>query len=122
MKSRTLTCITAISLFAALAALMLLGFSPTAQALRGVTTHTGTFADGATYLIEVPTNWNGTLLLFSHGYVGPGDPNPATEVGVPHPRSFLLTHGYALAGSTYATSGWSVHETWSSQIAVIVTF
>src|SRR5437016_4044413 len=97
MKSRILTCITAISLFAALAALMLLGFSPTAQALRGVTTHTGTFADGATYLIEVPTNWNGTLLLFSHGYVGPGEPNPSMGDGAPLPGFYLLlTHGYAL--------------------------
>jgi len=122
MKSRTLTCITAISLFAALAALMLLGFSPTAQALRGVTTHTGTFADGATYLIEVPTNWNGTLLLFSHGYVGPGEPNPATDVGDPLPRFYLLTRGYALAGSSYATTGWAVHEALSDQIAVLDTF
>src|SRR6266566_9857536 len=123
MKSRTLRCITAISLFAALAALMLLGFSPTAQALRGVTTHTGTFADGATYLIEVPTNWNGTLLLFSHGYVGPGEPNPATDVGDdPLPRFYLLTHGYALAGSSYATTGWAVHEALSDQIAVLDTF
>src|SRR2546422_8556343 len=122
MKSRILTCITAISLFAALAALMLLGFSPTAQALRGVTTHTGTFADGATYLIEVPTNWNGTLLLFSHGYVGPGEPNPATDVGDPLPRFYLLTHGYALAGSSYATTGWAVHEALSDQIAVLDTF
>src|SRR5438552_14282645 len=122
MKSRALTCITAISLFAALAALMLLGFSPTAQALRGVTTHTGTFADGATYLIEVPTNWNGTLLLFSHGYVGPGEPNPATDVGDPLPRFYLLTRGYALAGSSYATTAWAVHEALSDQIAVLDTF
>jgi len=28
--------------------------------------------DGATYLIEVPANWNGTLFRYSHGYVIPG--------------------------------------------------
>ena len=43
-----------------------------------VTTTNGTLADGATYLIECPAGpWNGTLYLYSHGYVRPGDPNPA---------------------------------------------
>ena len=37
-----------------------------------VKTYTGTFPDGATYLIQVPSNWNGTLVLYSHGYVVPG--------------------------------------------------
>src|SRR6185312_3417239 len=34
----------------------------------GITTCTGTFSDGANYLIQVPANWNGTLALYSHGY------------------------------------------------------
>jgi hypothetical protein len=38
---------------------------------------TGTLPDGTTYVIDVPANWNGTLLLYSHGYVAPGSPNPA---------------------------------------------
>ena len=46
-------------------------------------TITGTLHDGATYLIQVPANWNGTLVLYSHGYVTPGSPNPATDVGDP---------------------------------------
>src|SRR5439155_249630 len=50
-------------------------------ASASVNTQTGTFADGATYLIEVPTPWNGTLLLYSHGYVVPGRSNPARDVG-----------------------------------------
>jgi hypothetical protein len=29
---------------------------------------TGTLSDGFTYLFEVPANWNGTVLLYSHGY------------------------------------------------------
>ena len=41
-------------------------------------TLTGTLADGATYEIQVPANWNCTLFLYSHGYVAPGSPNPAT--------------------------------------------
>src|SRR5207249_823268 len=71
MKPRRLTSTAAMALFAALAALLLLGFSASAQAVRGVTTYNGTFSDGATYLIEVPRDWNGTLLLYSHGYPFP---------------------------------------------------
>ena len=38
-----------------------------------VTTVPGTLSDGATYLLECPAGpWNGTLLLYSHGYVAPG--------------------------------------------------
>jgi hypothetical protein len=33
--------------------------------------------DGATYTIAVPSPWNGTLLLYSHGFNFPGTPNPA---------------------------------------------
>jgi pimeloyl-ACP methyl ester carboxylesterase len=123
MKSRIQTLITAITLFAALAAPLLLGFSASAQAVRGVTTYNGTFSDGATYLIEVPRNWNGTLLLYSHGYPFPDDPSPATDGGEdPLFRFYLLTHGYALAGSSYASTGWAVHEALPDQIAVLDTF
>ena len=47
----------------------------------GVTTLTGTLADGATYEIQVPGTWNGTVFLYSHGYVAPGSANPAADVG-----------------------------------------
>lgn len=47
----------------------------------GVTSQTGTLPDGATYLLEVPSNWNGILFLYSHGYVVPGSNNPAHDVG-----------------------------------------
>ena len=56
--------------------LVLLSVSESAYAQAGVKTQTGAFADGATFLIEVPANWNGTLLLYSHGYVPPGSTNP----------------------------------------------
>jgi len=41
-------------------------FSVTGSAYAQVTTHAGSLPDGATYLIEVPSPWNGTLLLYSH--------------------------------------------------------
>ncbi len=55
-----------ITLFLLVFALLLVPFTAIAQ-----TTQTGTFADGAKFLIEVPAHWNGTLLLYSHGYVTP---------------------------------------------------
>ena len=75
-----------------------------ASAQPGVVAHMGTLPDGATYLIEVPVNWNGTLFLYSHGYVVPGrkvkiplrifSPSP-----IPPRAFFMLSSGFALAGS-----------------------
>src|SRR6266481_5072406 len=97
-------------------------FSVTGSAYAQITTHAGSLPDGATYLIEVPTPWNGTLLLYSHGYVVPGSPNPAHDVGDPATRAFLLANGFALAGSSYATTGWAIHEALPDQIAVLDLF
>ena len=102
-----------------LAVLLSLAASP-AQA--ATTTLTGTFADGATYLIEVPSPWNGVLLLYSHGYVTPGSANPAHDVGDPGTRAFLLANGFALAGSSYAHTGWAIQEALFDQIAVLDVF
>lgn len=93
-----------------------------APAHAATTTLTGTFADGATYLIEVPSPWNGTLLLYSHGYVVPGSANPAHDVGDPATRAFLLANGFALAGSSYAHTGWAIQEALLDQIEVLDTF
>jgi pimeloyl-ACP methyl ester carboxylesterase len=83
---------------------------------------TGTLPDGATYLIEVPPNWNGTLFLYSHGYVVPGKPNLAFDAGDPLTQSFLLLNGFALAGSSYAHAGWAIQEALLDQIAVLDIF
>jgi pimeloyl-ACP methyl ester carboxylesterase len=93
-----------------------------AQAAFTVTAHSGSLADGAEYLIEVPSNWNGTLFLYSHGYVVPGSANPARDVGDPFTRFFMLSHHFALAGSSYATTGWAIHEALRDQIAVLDIF
>jgi pimeloyl-ACP methyl ester carboxylesterase len=83
---------------------------------------TGTFPDGATYLIQVPSNWNGTLFLYSHGYVVPGEPNPAEDVGDPITGAWMLKHGYALAGSSYVNGGWDVSDALPDQIRTLNTF
>src|SRR5215471_18121906 len=98
-----------------------------AQAVRGVATYLGNLSDGATYLIEVPQNWNGTLLLYTQGYAF-GAPVPAVDTGTgtgnpgdPLMRFYLLTHGYALAGSS-ASVGWRIHEALAEDIEVLDTF
>jgi hypothetical protein len=83
---------------------------------------TGTLADGATYLIDFPAKWNGTLLLYSHGYIAPGSENVAYDVGDPTTGTFLLDNGYALAGSSYATTGWAVHEALPDQVSTLNVF
>jgi pimeloyl-ACP methyl ester carboxylesterase len=112
--------ITKRTFFMSAVTLLLLSFS--ASAFATISTHTGTLPDGATFLIEVPTPWNGTLLLYSHGYVTPGSSNPAQDVGDLGTRAFLLTHGFALAGSSYAHTGWAIQEALPDQIAVLDAF
>ena len=102
--------------------MLLLLLSGRAQAQPGVTAHSGILGDGATFLLEVPANWNGTLLLYSHGYVVPGDPNPALDAGDRITGAFLLSNGFALAGSSYATTGWAIHEALPDQMSVLDLF
>ncbi len=101
---------------------MLLGLSVGRAQASGVKTYKGKFSDGATYLIQVPSNWNGTLVLYSHGYVVPGFSNPAEDVGDPITGAYLLANGYALGGSSYATTGWAIQQALPDQIEVLDTF
>jgi dienelactone hydrolase len=88
-----------------------------------VTCLTGASADGATFKIEVPVSWNGTLLLYSHGYVPPMVPNgPAEDAPDRTAADELLARGYALAGSSYASNGWAVKEALTDQIDVLDRF
>ena len=91
----------------------------------GGATLTGALADKATYLIQCPSGtWNGTLLLYSHGYVAPGSSggNPAMDVGDQATGAYLLAHGFALAGSSYATEGWAIQQALPDQIATLDLF
>jgi hypothetical protein len=59
---------------------------------------TGSLADGSTWVADVPARWNGTLLLYSHGFgITTAQDAPSPAVG-----EALLARGYALAGSSYA--------------------
>ena len=85
---------------------------------------TGTI-DGAAYAIKLPKQWNGTLLLWSHGYrmANPWPPDFAPVVTTPQVSpddsdgsgtdavsQHLLSQGYALAGSAYKSNGWAVAD------------
>src|SRR5215469_16198794 len=84
---------------------------------------TGTLPpDGASYIISVPSNWNGTLALYSHGYVFPGQPNPAKDAGDSLTEAALLNQGYALAGSAYSAAGWALQQAFQDQIALLDFF
>ncbi len=85
---------------------------------------TGTL-DGAAYAIKLPKRWNGTLLLYSHGYrfatPAPPDFDPVDTnaqltstdpdgQGTDPLSQSLLNAGYALAGSAYKSNGWAVAD------------
>lgn len=105
-----------------LAAVVMLAAPEIARSQAGLKTYTGSFPDHATYLIEVPKEWNGTLFLYSHGFAPPDTPNPPADNGDTLVRLYLLTNGYALAGSSYAGTGWAVEDALHDQIDVLDTF
>lgn len=107
----------------ALLAVVVAGLALTPRSARaaGPINLSGTL-DNAPYLIQVPANWNGTLVLYSHGYVVPGGKNPPQDVGDPVTGQWLLDHGYALAGSAYSQTGWAIQQALEDQIALLDFF
>jgi dienelactone hydrolase len=82
----------------------------------------GVLPDGASYVMDVPAPWNGTVLLYSHGYVPAGNPNPAQNAPNATIRDALLSAGYALIGSSYASTGWTLERALPDQIATLDEF
>src|SRR6202158_2402681 len=95
--------------------------SPTPSPSPTTTSVSGSVG-AAQYRIEVPAQWNGTLFLYSHGYVAPGRINLATDSPLPLISSWLLDHGYAMAGSSYSSTGWAIEDAFKDQIAVLDLF
>lgn len=78
-------------------------------------------ANGASWVIEKPRDWNGTLLLYAHGYspvVSASPPDSAPREA----RGWLLSRGYALAASSYTAGGWSLAEAPRDQMEVLEQF
>ena len=61
--------------------------------------------DGAGYRIEVPKSWNGTLVMYAHGFRGQ---IPDLSVTNPSIRRRLIEGGYAWAASSYAANYYDV--------------
>ena len=76
---------------------------------------TGTLPDGATWQAEVPANWTGELVLFSHGFRG-GSSNPAWDASFDPTARQLIARGYAVASSSYATTGWALGSAVQDQL------
>ncbi|SBT45887.1 alpha/beta fold hydrolase [Micromonospora narathiwatensis] len=94
----------------------------------GRRTLTGTIG-GADFRVELPERWNGTLVLYSHGYLPEGF--PSFGIGLtnrPPDRSeteaWLLDHGYAMAASQFADGGvgYAVERGLRDQIALLDWF
>jgi pimeloyl-ACP methyl ester carboxylesterase len=80
----------------------------------------GQLPDGALWRATIPANWNGTLLLWSHGYSQVRGSSP--EDGPAGHRDKLLAAGYALVGSTYADGGWALESAVPDQLGTLTAF
>jgi putative CocE/NonD family hydrolase len=85
----------------------------------GAATIQGQLPSGAAWSAQVPEKWNGTLLLFSHGY---SPVARAPELAPPSMKEALLAQGYALAASAYSSTGWALAEAVPDQIATLDAF
>ena len=80
--------------------------------------------DGADFQISMPDRWNGTLVIYAHGYQGEG---PAAGNVETSPLAFHLTQGgYAWAASGYRAMGyrpdWFLEDTLALRRRFIAEF
>ena len=114
---RSLTARTSACLLAAALAFTAAALTPASAASAGSGHFTGTLPDGTTWIADVPANWNGTLLLYSHGF----GPLVAADAPDPTTQAALLARGYAMAGSSYDPSGseWALDTAVSDQFGTL---
>lgn len=89
-----------ICLLSMIAAALLAGVA-TANEVRGP------LPGGGDWVVEAPSNWNGTVLLYSHGYspvLRPAESAPRGQ------REAFLAQGYGLAASSYSKAGWALEQ------------
>lgn len=79
---------------------------PDFEPLPATTLYRDIDANGAAWAAEVPTNWNGDLIVYAHGFVSP----TTTELRVQPPsdslRAYWVSQGYAWAASSYRANGY----------------
>src|SRR5262245_13607200 len=109
MKARLLIALAVVLLLS----IALIDRSPVAKA---ATLDLSGEINGAPYRIRVPEVWNGTLLIFAHGYRDkadhPGEVDNRNADVAPSPalEAPLLAQGFALAGSAYKDNGWAIED------------
>ena len=74
----------------------------------GATTEVGVL-NGAEYRIDVPAEWNGSLVVYFHGYAEHGATFHIAEHLRPDLESFTDRH-YAVVQSAYSEAGWAVQQ------------
>jgi hypothetical protein len=84
-------------------ACILAGALPTPRAADAPTLREGVH-EGADYLIGLPAQWNGGLVMFAHGYEGES-PGRGSVRGEPS-GNYLTARGYAWAASGYRSMGY----------------
>ncbi|MGY1706678.1 hypothetical protein ACI79C_19090 [Geodermatophilus sp. SYSU D00697] len=81
--------------------------------------HTGALAGGGDWLAHVPQEWNGTVVLFAHGF----GRMTAQDAPDEETRQALLERGYALVGSSYSgPSLWALESAVDDQFAALAAF
>lgn len=116
-SKRSLKAAAGAVLLAGATMLALAGTAPAQATTAASGNFTGTLANGTTWVADVPASWNGTLLLYSHGF------GPLTAADAPDPgtQAALLARGYALAGSSYDPNGseWALDTAVSDQFGTL---
>ncbi len=93
--------------------------SPGVAQEASVRTVEGTLPGGAQWQAVVPQDFNGTLLLYSHGY------SPRKDAPEPAPKEYrdlLLRKGYALIASDFGAGGWSLEQAVPAQREAVEAF
>jgi pimeloyl-ACP methyl ester carboxylesterase len=63
---------------------------------------------GALFRLSKPTNWNGRLVVYAHGYVDPK--LPIALPAVDDLRRAMNSQGYAVAYSSYSENGFAIED------------
>jgi hypothetical protein len=111
---RSLAAATTVAIAVAGAPAAIASATTASATVASATHYTGSLTDGAIWVADVPASWNGTIILYSHGF------GPLTAADAPDPttQADLLDLGYALVGSSYSgTSWWALASAVSDQFA-----
>jgi pimeloyl-ACP methyl ester carboxylesterase len=69
----------------------------------------GRLGPGALYRLVRPANWNGSLVVYAHGFVSPDQP-VAFPPDVLQVISLLAPQGFAVAVSSFSENGWVIKD------------